>query len=55
MEFLDISFTKDSSLLLHGYSESFLLADFTENLTLLWFKNSYKKICKTRKLDFNLE
>ncbi len=57
MEFLDINLTKDSSLLLHGYSESFLLADLTENQTLrvLLFKNPYKKICETRKLEFNDE
>ncbi len=42
MEFLDISVTKDSSLLLYAvkYSQSLLLADFTENHTLLWFLKS---------------
>ncbi len=28
------------------YSKSLLLADFTENHTLLWFKNPYKKSTK---------
>jgi hypothetical protein len=53
MEFLDINLTEDSSLLLHGYSESFLLADFTENqnLHVLWFKNPYKKICELENLS----
>jgi hypothetical protein len=37
MEFLDIKLTKVLSLFLRGYSQSLLLADFTENRTLLWF------------------
>jgi hypothetical protein len=36
-EILDISLTKNSSLHAPCYSQSLLLADFTENLTLLWF------------------
>ncbi len=35
MEFLDINLTKDSSLLLHAIHKSLLLADFTENPSLL--------------------
>jgi hypothetical protein len=42
MEFLDINLTNDSSLLLNA----------KENHTLLWFKNPYKKIFETRKLEF---
>jgi hypothetical protein len=48
MEFLDINLTKDPSLLLHGYSESLLLADFTE---FSGFKNPYKKSAKQENLS----
>ncbi len=37
MGFLDIRLTKDSTLLLHKYSKSILLTDFTENHTLFCF------------------
>jgi hypothetical protein len=39
MEFLDISLTQ---------TRVFLLAYFQENPTLLWFKNTFKKISETR-------
>jgi hypothetical protein len=51
VEFLDINLTKDSSLLLHAIHSPFLLlADFTENHTLLGFYLN-KKIPDTRKLE----
>jgi hypothetical protein len=35
------------------YSQSILLADFKENQILYsGFKNTYKKICETRSLEF---
>jgi hypothetical protein len=50
MEFLDIYLTKDSSLLVHAIHSPFY-SGFKENHTLLWFKNPYKKIRETRKLE----
>jgi hypothetical protein len=57
MEFLDIILKEDSSLLLHAFqfSQSFLLADFKENNTVLFsgFKNPYKKSGKQENLSLS--
>ncbi len=51
MEFLDINLTEDSSLLLHAIHSSFYLADLKKNILFSGFKNPYKKIRETRKLE----
>jgi hypothetical protein len=49
MEFLDISLTKDLSILFHAI-QSFLLADLKKTTLFSDIKNPYKKIRETRKL-----
>ncbi len=46
MEFLDISLTKDSSLLLHALHRSFSLKILKETILFFGFKNPYKKSAK---------
>ncbi len=47
MQFLDINLTKYSSLFAPCYSQSFLLADFKEKHTFLWFSKSLQKILES--------
>jgi hypothetical protein len=49
MEFLDINFTKDSSLLVHAISQSLLR--ILKKTRLFGFKNPDKKIRETRTLE----
>jgi hypothetical protein len=51
MEFLDISLTKDSSLLLHVIHSPFYLRILKNPILLSGFNNPYKKIRETRKLE----
>jgi hypothetical protein len=52
MEFLGISFTKDSSLLLHAIHSHFYWQVLKKTMLFSGFKNPFKKIRETRKLDF---
>jgi hypothetical protein len=51
MEFLDINLTKDSSLFLHAIHGPFYLRILQKTILFSGFKNPYKKIHKTRKLE----
>ncbi len=53
MEFLDISLTRDSSLSLHAiHSHSpFYLRILKKTILYFGYKNPYKKIRETRKLE----
>ncbi len=51
MEFLDISLTKNSSLLLYAFHSLSTGGFFRENQRLLWFKKYIQKIHHTRKLE----
>ncbi len=51
VEFLDINLTKDSSLLLHAIPSPFYWRILKKIILFSGFKNSYKKICETRKLE----
>jgi hypothetical protein len=51
MEFLDINFTKDSSLLLHAIHSPFYWRILKKTILFSGLKNPYKKIRETRKLD----
>jgi hypothetical protein len=55
MEFLVINLTNDSSLLLHAIHSPFYRLILQKNYTFFGFKNPYKKICETRKLESILE
>ena len=50
-EFLDINFTKDSSLLLQAIHSPFYSRILKKTILFLGFKNPYEKICETRKLE----
>jgi hypothetical protein len=51
MEFLDINLTKESSLLLHACSQSRQKADLKITILFSGFKNHYKNIRETRKIE----
>ncbi len=51
IEFLDISLTKDSSLLLHAIRILFYWRILQKTIIYSGFKNPYKKIRETRKLE----
>jgi hypothetical protein len=51
MEFLDINLAKDSSLLLHAIHSLFYWQILQKTILYYGFKNPYKKIRKTRKLE----
>jgi hypothetical protein len=51
MEFLDINLTKDSSLLLYAIHSPFCWGILKKAILFSGFKNKYKKICETRKLE----
>jgi hypothetical protein len=51
MEFLDINLTKDSSLLLHAIHSLFTGGFLMKIRLSSSFKNTYKKIRETRKLE----
>jgi hypothetical protein len=53
MEFLDISLTKDSSLLLHVIRSPFYWRILKKPILLSGFNNPYQKIRETRKLEFS--
>ncbi len=52
MQFLDITLTKDSSLLLYDVHSPFYWRIFKKIVLFSGFKNSYKKIRETRELYF---
>jgi hypothetical protein len=52
IEFLDIDLTKDSSLLLHAIHIPFYWWILMKIILLPGFKNPYKKILDTRKLEY---
>jgi hypothetical protein len=49
IEFLDISLTKDSSLLLHAI-HSLSTGGFKKSRLYFCFKNTHQKVCEIRKL-----
>ncbi len=51
MELLDINVTKDSRFLLHAIHSPFYWRILKKTILFSGFKNSHKKICKTRKLE----
>ncbi len=51
MEFLDINLTKDSRLFLHAIHSPFVFWRLKETILFPVFKNSYKNIRETRKLE----
>jgi hypothetical protein len=51
MEFLDISLTKDSSLLLHAIHSTFCWRILKKTILFFGLKNPDKKIHETRKLE----
>ncbi len=51
MEFLDINLTKELNLLLHAIHRPFYWRIFKKTVFFSGFKNHYKKICETRKLE----
>jgi hypothetical protein len=51
MEFLDINLTKELSLLLHAIHSPFYWRILKKNVLFSGFKNPYKKIRETRKLQ----
>jgi hypothetical protein len=51
MEFLDINFTKDSSLLLHAIHSSFNWRILKKTKLFFGFKNTYKKSVKQKNLS----
>jgi len=51
MEFLNISLTKDSSLLLHVIHSPFYCRILKKTIRYSGFKNTYKKIPETRELE----
>jgi hypothetical protein len=51
MEFLDISLTKDSSLLLRAIHSPLYLRILKKTILFSCFKNPYKKICEMRRLE----
>ncbi len=55
IEFLDINLKKDSSVLLHSIHSLFCLRNLKKNHSLLWFKKSFTKIRKRRKLESSHE
>ncbi len=52
MEFLDINEIKRLESFGQCYSQSLQLQDFKDNHALSGFKNSYKKIHETRKVEY---
>jgi hypothetical protein len=53
MEFMDINLTKDSSLLLYAiHSLAFYWRILKSTIVYSGFKNSYKEILETRKLEY---
>jgi len=52
MKFLDINITKDSSLLLYAIHRLFYWLILKKTILFSYFKNPYKKIRETRKLEF---
>jgi hypothetical protein len=55
MEFLDVSLTKHSSLLLHAIHSPFYWWILKKAILFLGFKNPCKKILETRKIESILE
>ncbi len=51
MEFLDISLTEDLTLLIHAIPSTFCWGILKKTILFSGFKNSYKKIRKTRKQE----
>jgi hypothetical protein len=51
MKFLEISLTKDTSLLLHAIQNPFYWQILKKTILYTGFNNPYKKIYKTRKLE----
>jgi hypothetical protein len=51
MEFLDINLTKDSSLMLNDFHSSFYWWILKKTILFSGFKNHYKIIRETRKLE----
>ncbi len=51
LEFLDISLTKDSSLLLHAIHGPFYWRILKRTIPFSGFQNPYEKACETRKLE----
>jgi hypothetical protein len=51
MEFLDISLSKDSSILLHAVHSPFYLRILQKTIFYSGFKNPHEEIRETRKLE----
>ncbi len=51
MEFLDINLTEDSSVLLDAIHSLFYRRILKKSIVYYDFKNPYKKICETKKLE----
>ncbi len=51
MEFLEINFTKDSSLLLHAIHSLFYWRILKKNILFSGFKNPYKKFHEKKKIS----